>query len=86
MRYVVDPANSEQMQQIVKKGQLFCRTNLTIEQYTVDVLWTLLAYVQVLAGSPDFHDAWRGDRDAYRMEGLRMALWRPRADSVVDKR
>lgn len=78
VRYVVDPANAEQMRKIVKNGQEFCRTKLTMEQYTVDILWTLLAYAEVLAGSPDFYDLWKKDESAYTMEELRMAPWKPR--------
>ena len=74
----MDFQNSEQMQQIVKKSQQFCRTKLTMEQYTVDILWTLLSYAEMLAGSPDFYNVWRRDKSAYKMEELQMAPWRAR--------
>ena len=78
VRYVVDPVNSEQMQQIVKNSQQFCRTKLTMEQYTVDILWTLLAYAELIQGSPDFHTEWKKNSDAYNLPVLEMAPWRAR--------
>ncbi|KAL7525337.1 hypothetical protein ACHAXR_000960 [Thalassiosira sp. AJA248-18] len=81
VRYVMDPDNWEQMQQIVKSGQQFCRTKLTMEQYTVDILWTLLAYADLLAGSPDFYDAWRNDKNACEMPKLAMAPWKGKGSS-----
>jgi len=77
VRYVIDPKNSEQMQQIVKNGQQFCRTKLTMEQYTIDILWSLLAYAEMLRGSPDFYDVWKRDRSAYGMQALKMGPWTP---------
>lgn len=56
VRYVIDSANSEEMKQINTNSQAFRRTKLTIEQYTVDVLWTLLAYAELVKSSPDFND------------------------------
>jgi hypothetical protein len=53
----------------------FCRTKLTIEQHTVDVLWTLLAYTQLLAKSPNFYQVWRSNVDAYEMPSLNMKAW-----------
>jgi hypothetical protein len=81
VRYVVDPRNSQQMQQIIKNSQQFCRTKLTMEQYTVDILWTLLSYAELLANSPDFHDTWRRDEGAYEMTALAMRPWKPRAST-----
>ena len=78
VRYVMDPQNSEQMQQIVKNGQQFCRTKLTMEQYIVDMLWTLLSYAELLANSPDFYSAWRRNKNAYNMPELAMKEWKPR--------
>eukprot|EP00571_Detonula_confervacea_P000522 CAMPEP_0172316804 /NCGR_PEP_ID=MMETSP1058-20130122/29559_1 /TAXON_ID=83371 /ORGANISM="Detonula confervacea, Strain CCMP 353" /LENGTH=532 /DNA_ID=CAMNT_0013031213 /DNA_START=239 /DNA_END=1834 /DNA_ORIENTATION=- len=78
VRYVMDPQNSEQMQQIVKNGQQFCRTKLTMEQYTVDILWTILSYAELLAGSPDFYDTWKRNKSAYVMSALDMKTWKPR--------
>ena len=83
VRYVVDPANSEQMQKISLNGQQFCRTKLTMEQYTVDMLWTLLAYAELLEGSPDFLGLWRADRDARDMGGMGMAPWRARRGNAT---
>ena len=76
MRYALDPQNAAQVRQIIRNGQLFCRTKLTMQQYTVDLLWSLLAYAELLAGSPDFDRVWRKDRSAYWMEGQRMKPWR----------
>ncbi len=84
VRYVIDPRNSQQMRQIVSNSQQFCRTKLTMEQYTVDMLWTLLAYAELLANSPDFHDAWRRDGSAYEMPALDMRPWKPRIGTVAD--
>lgn len=56
VRYVIDPANSEEMKQINTNSQAFRRTKLTIEQYTLDVLWTLLPYAELVKSSPDFND------------------------------
>lgn len=78
VRYVVDPKNSDQIQQIIKNGQQFCRTKLTMEQYTVDMLWTLLSYAELLAESPDFYDTWRRNKSAYEMPALQMKPWKPR--------
>ena len=78
VRYVIDPKNAEQMQKIVRNGQQFCRTKLTMEQYTVDILWTLLSYAELLKKSPDFYDKWRADSQAYNMPALKMAPWRAR--------
>lgn len=78
VRYVIDPKNAKQMQQIVKNAQQFCRTKLTMEQYTVDIMWTLLSYAELLANSPDFYTAWKKDSNAYKMPGMKMAEWKPR--------
>jgi hypothetical protein len=67
VRYVMDPQNAKQIQQVIKNSQAFCRTKLTMEQYTVDLLWTLLAYRALLAESPDFLDEWRKNEAAYSM-------------------
>ncbi|EED89120.1 predicted protein [Thalassiosira pseudonana CCMP1335] len=56
VRDVIDPANSEEMKQINTNSQAFRRTKLTIEQYTLDVLWTLLPYAELVKSSPDFND------------------------------
>lgn len=77
VRYVMDRENTEQMKQIIKNGQQFCRTKLTMEQYTVDILWTLLAYAEMLKGSPDFYTLWKRDGSAYRMKEQKMAPWTP---------
>ena len=53
----------------------YCRSKLTIEQYTVDIMWTLLAYTELLAKSPDFYQSWRANRDAYDMHALNMKTW-----------
>ena len=82
VRYVVDPKNAEQIKRIVKNGQQFCRTKLTMEQYTVDMLWTLMAYAELLHGSPDFDKTWKADSSAYKMRALAMAPFRPRVASV----
>ena len=79
VRYVIDPSNSEQIQQIIKNGQQFCRTKLTMEQYTVDMLWTLMSYAELLAGSPDFYTAWRKNKSAHDMPALEMAPFRRQA-------
>mmetsp|Transcript_24187 Transcript_24187/g.51048 ORF Transcript_24187/g.51048 Transcript_24187/m.51048 type:complete len:926 (+) Transcript_24187:247-3024(+) len=74
IRYVMAPENSDQMRQVIKNAQNFCRTKLTFEQYTVDLLWTLLAYAELLTGSPDFMTEWRKDEDAYFMPALNMGV------------
>ena len=84
VRYVIDPRNSQQMQEIVRNSQQFCRTKLTMEQYTVDMLWTLLSYAELLANSPNFHDAWRRDKSAYEMPALDMRPWKPRISNLTD--
>ena len=76
VRYALDPKNAKQVRQIIRNGQRFCRTKLTMPQYTVDLLWTLTAYADLLAQSPDFYRTWRADPIAYRMEKQRMAPWR----------
>jgi hypothetical protein len=84
VRYVIDPRNSQQMQEIVRNSQQFCRSKLTMEQYTIDMLWTLLSYAELLANSPDFHDAWRRDKSAYEMHALDMRPWKPRVNTLTD--
>jgi hypothetical protein len=81
VRYVMDPQNAEQIQQVIKNSQAFCRTKLTMEQYTVDILWTLLAYRELIAGSPDFLDEWRSNEAAYSMPALDMKSWRSKAQA-----
>ena len=76
VRYALDLKNAKQVRQIIRNGQRFCRTKLTMPQYTVDLLWTLTAYADMLAQSPDFYRTWRADPIAYRMEKQRMAPWR----------
>ena len=83
VRYVIDPKNAEQIQQIIKRGQQFCRTKLTMEQYTVDILWTLLSYAELLANSPDFYTTWKKDRKAREMPELGMKPWKPRVQPVT---
>jgi hypothetical protein len=63
----------------------FCRTKLTIEQHTVDILWTLLAYAELLAKSSDFFLAWKSNRDAYDMPSLNMKAWPGRGPEAVFK-
>lgn len=82
VRYVVDPNNTEQIQQIIKNAQQFCRTKLTVEQYTVDLLWTLLSYAELLANSPDFYDTWHRNKSAYTLPQLQMTPWKPRVAST----
>lgn len=48
---------------------------MTIEQYTVDILWTLLAYTELLAKSSEFYQVWRSEIDAYKMPALNMKGW-----------
>ncbi|KAL7555145.1 hypothetical protein ACHAWF_018749 [Thalassiosira exigua] len=81
VRYVIDPKNADEMRRIIHNGQQFCRTKLTMEQYTVDILWTLLSYAELLTGSPDFYDKWRNDGSAYRLPGMDMSPWRSRIAS-----
>ena len=50
-----------------------------MEQYTVDLLWTLLSYAELLQESPDFYNTWKKDANAYIMPKLDMAPWKPRA-------
>jgi len=83
VRHVIDPKNSEQIQQIIKNGQQFCRTKLTMEQYTVDMLWTLLSYAELLRSSPDFYDTWKKNKSAYEMPQLEMKPWKPRVPEAV---
>jgi hypothetical protein len=54
-----------------------------MEQYTIDMLWTLLSYAELLAKSSDFHINWRQNKNAYEMPALKMRPWKPRA-SIVD--
>jgi len=82
VRYVMDPQNAEQIQQVIKNSQAFCRTKLTMEQYTVDILWTLLAYRELISGSPDFFDEWRSNDAAYSMPALDMKPWKSKAQVV----
>ena len=62
-------------------SKAFCRKKLTIEQHTVDVLWTLLAYTELLAKSKDFYHVWRSNRDAYELPALNM---KPRSETDPD--
>lgn len=84
VRYVMDSQNAEQIQQVIKNGQAFCRTKLTMEQYTVDMLWTLLAYSELIAGSPDFIEEWKGNEAAYSMPALDMKPWKSRAQAEAE--
>ena len=63
------------------RSKAFCRKKLTIEQHTVDVLWTLLAYTELLAKSKDFYHVWRSNRDAYELPALNM---KPRSETDPD--
>ena len=54
-----------------------------MEQYTIDMLWTLLSYAELLAKSSDFYINWRQNKNAYEMPALEMRPWKPRA-SIVD--
>jgi hypothetical protein len=83
VRYVMDPENAKQIQQVIKNSQAFCRTKLTMEQYTVDLLWTLLAYRELLAASPDFLDEWRKNEAAYSMPALDMKPWKSKAAAAA---
>lgn len=65
--------------------QSFCKTKLTIEQHTVDILWTLLAYTELLAKSPEFYQVWRSDLDAYKMPALNMKGWSSDSPEAVFK-
>lgn len=62
-------------------SKAFCRTKLTIEQQTVDVLWTLLAYTELLTKSKDFYYIWRSNRAAYELPSLNM---KPRSKEDPD--
>ena len=84
VRYVMDPQNAEQIQQVIKNSQAFCRTKLTMEQYTVDLLWTLLAYRELIVGSPDFLDEWRKNEAAYLMPALEMKEWKSKAAAAAE--
>jgi len=84
VRYVMDSQNAEQIQQVIKNGQAFCRTKLTMEQYTVDMLWTLLAYRELIAGSSDFMEEWKGNEAAYSMPALDMKPWKSRAQAEAE--
>ncbi|KAL7480823.1 hypothetical protein ACHAW6_006484 [Cyclotella cf. meneghiniana] len=85
VRYVINPANAEHISWIIKNAQAFCRTKLTIEQHTVDILWTLLAYAELLAKSSDFFLEWKSNRDAYDMPSLNMKAWPGRGPEAVFK-
>lgn len=63
----------------------FCRTKLTVEQHTVDVLWTILAYTELLAKSKDFYPTWRSNKIAYEMPSLNMKAWRDTRPEAVFK-
>ena len=79
----MDPENAKQIQQVIKNSQAFCRTKLTMEQYTVDLLWTLMAYRELLHGSPDFFDEWRKNEAAYSMPALDMKPWKSKAAAAA---
>ena len=71
--HVINERNSKQLQQIVKNANDWCRRKMTWEQHTLDFLWTLLDYAELLDNSPRFREKWTGDYHAYRLPNLEMS-------------
>jgi len=76
VQWIVDDSNREQVQEIIKNANKWCREKMTWEQYTVDFLWTLLAYAELLSNAPGFLENWKADYDAYQLPALDMAEFR----------
>ena len=46
---------------------------MTWEQHTLDFLWTLMDYAELLDKSPNFKEKWRRDKYAYTLPKLKMS-------------
>ena len=71
--FAVSNRNQKQMQQIIHNANAWCRHKMIWEQHTLDFLWTLLDYAELLDKAPKFNEIWTADRFAYRLPKLEMA-------------
>jgi len=51
-KFVLDPGNEERLQNITRNANQWCRNKHTVTQYTIDVLWTLISYIEFLMYDP----------------------------------
>ncbi|KAL7516565.1 hypothetical protein ACHAWX_001566 [Stephanocyclus meneghinianus] len=70
--FAVSNRNRRQVKQIIRNANTWCRRKMTWEQHTLDFLWTLLDYADLLDKSSYFREKWTNDRFAYRLPKLEM--------------
>jgi hypothetical protein len=46
--YISNPRNDKRLKQMVRTGNEWCRRKMTVTQFTVDMLWILLDYLELL--------------------------------------
>jgi hypothetical protein len=52
-KWVADPQNDPKVKDIIKAANEWCHTKMTVTQFAVDTLWTLLSYASVLQEGGD---------------------------------
>lgn len=73
VEWAISDENQEEVQAIIQNANAWCREKMTFEQYTVDFLWTLLDYAELLANAPGFHEEWASDYYAHELPAQNMA-------------
>ena len=58
VKYVVDEPNDNQIRNIVKNANAWCRERITFHALARDMLWTMVAYVEVMDRS-GYKEVWK---------------------------
>lgn len=73
VQFAISDKNQKQVQDIIENANDWCKRKMTWEQHTLDFLWTLLDYAELLDKAPRFNEKWSSDSFAYELPKLEMS-------------
>ena len=73
VQFAISDKNQKQVQDIIENANDLCKRKMTWEQHTLDFLWTLLDYAELLDKAPRFNEKWSSDSFAYELPKLEMS-------------
>eukprot|EP01082_Thalassiosira_pseudonana_P003561 g3523.t1 g3523 contig12:2245657-2247513(+) len=73
VQFAISDKNQKQVQDIIENANDWCKRKMTWEQHTLDFLWTLLDYAELLDKAPRFNERWSSDSFAYELPKLEMS-------------
>jgi hypothetical protein len=69
--FAVNDDNTDKLRTIIKNAQSWCRSKLTKDQLTEDMMWTLASYLELLNNNTDsWYEEWQANSRAYRMPSM----------------